>query len=395
MNRLVIVISGILFGISCFLLGRFSVTQKISPTLSKAPPIALAIQETATKKALPPIAPEVGLTVAPPTAGWQETKWSTLLSQPGSPERNSEMAGLLEQLGAADPTRAMALASTEKNLKFRDQLTQAALHGWARTSPADAAQWALNLTDSTERETALSRVFAGAAAADPETAMRLGNQIIAQHPNDAIGYGSRLIDALIDHGDFAQAAQWAATGDLQTTSSWMAEAYSRWAEFQPQQAAAAAEGISDPAQRSLALHGIVDGFAQADPAGLVQFVMQLPADTDRDSILSQSLERWAREDPVAAAQWLSGYKADPALDQGAAAVAGMESLPPGTAVAWAENIVSPQLRSETLAAVLRNWLTTDRTSAENYFASTKDLLPEDRQQIAEVIAARNGHPSAQ
>jgi len=46
----------------------------------------------------------------------------------------------------------------------------------------------------------------------------------------------------------------------------MAEAYSRWAEFQPQQAAQAAAGISDPAEKNLALHGIIGGWAQADSA---------------------------------------------------------------------------------------------------------------------------------
>jgi hypothetical protein len=389
MNRLAILGAAILFGASGFFVGRFSVQPKFRPADSAAvattPPRPNEVQ---------PISPSAPIETSSKTVSvannLNENKWSELLSLPGSPARNSQLTAWLENLGAADPNRAMELAAAENNLKLREQLTLAALHGWARTSPSNAAQWALSLPDASKRETALSTAFAGMIATDPEIALRMGNQIVAQNPNDAIGYGSRLIDALVDDGDFQKAAQWASSGDAQTQSPWMAEAYSRWAEFQPQQAAQAAAGISDPAERNLALHGIVGGWAQADPAGLVQFVTDLPANTDRASLLSQSLERWAREDPASAAQWISSSKASPALDQGIAVVATLESVPPNVAMTWAEGIANPQLRSETVASVLRNWLTTDQSTAENYFAATKNLLPEDRQQIAEVIAAKSG-----
>lgn len=392
MNKFAALGAGILLGVSCFFLGRSSVHQTTTDSKTISSP---STNEVAIKKISPPVSVENTPTVIPAATGWTEKKWNELLSQPGSPARNSELAAQLEKLGAVDPDRAMALAAAENNLKLREQLTQAALHGWARTSPTNATQWALNLPDATKREAAISTVFAGMVAADPDTAARMGSQIIQQNPDDAIGYGSRLIDALADAGDFQKAAQWASTGDSQTRSQWMAEAYSQWAEFQPEQAGQAAAAISDPAEKDLALHGIIGGWSQADPSGLVQFITQLPVGTDRDSLLSQSLERWAREDPVAASDWIIDTRPGPAMDQGIAAVATMPTLSPSVAITWAENIASPQLRSETVANVLRNWLTTDLSTAENYFASTKDLLPDDRQQIADVIAARNGQTSAQ
>ena len=326
--------------------------------------------------------------------GWDETKWTELLRQPGGPARNAALAALLEKLAAIDPQRAMALAAAETNLKFRESLTQAALHGWARKSPGDAAAWALALTDSNRRETALATVFAGAIAADPEGAIRIGSQIIARDPDDAIGYGSQLIDALCANGNFGQAAQMASGADPATRSAWMAEAYSQWAQFQPEQAATAAAALTDPDARSLALHGIVGGWSEADPAALIQFVTQLPAGPDQDALLSQSLERWVKEDPQSASQWINNRSASAVLDQGVSTVATMETIPPAVAVTWAQSIVNPQLRSQTLADVLRAWLSADPAAAQAYFDSTDDLLPDDRSAIAAVIAAAQGQATA-
>ncbi|HEX4343084.1 MAG TPA: hypothetical protein VH255_06820 [Verrucomicrobiae bacterium] len=310
-----------------------------------------------------------------------------MTSQPGSPARNAALVAMLEKLAAADPDRAMALAKAEGNLKLREDLVQASLHGWARTAPTNAANWALALQDPNDRERALSTVFDGVVAVNPEEALRVGNLVIAQNPDEAAGYGARLIDALCAGGDFAKAAQMASSGGDQTRSAWMGEAYSKWAQFQPEQAADAANAIADADTRIQALHGIVGGWSEADPAGLVDFVTQLPDGSDRDSLISQSLERWAKVDPTAASQWMNNR--DPALDldQGMAAVASMDSLKPEVAVGWAESIVDPKTRSETLVTVLRNWLPDDLSAAESFFNSTQNLLPEDRKEVAGVIAA--------
>jgi hypothetical protein len=387
-----------LFGVFCFFAGRFSIHQPIAGSGLKIATISdhRAINVKAATD-LPSLISrnENSTNAAPDAFGWDEKKWNDLISQPGSPARNAALAAMLEKLGATDPVRAMAFAQAEGNLRVREDLVQASLHGWARTSPTNAANWALALADSNERERALSTVFAGAVAADPDEAVRLGKLVIAQNPDEAAGYGSRLIDALCANGNFDKAAQMAVSGEDQTRSDWMGEAYSKWAEFQPEQAADAAAAITDPQEKIQALHGIVGGWAEADPEGLVQFVMQLPADADRSSLLSQSLERWAKENPAEASQWINDSQPGPEFDQGIAAVATMDSLKPDIAIGWAESVLDPKLRSETLVTVLRNWATSDLPAAKQYFDSTQDLLPEDRQEVADVIAAISGQTAAQ
>ena len=86
---------------------------------------------------------------APPAAQeWNDQDWEKLAALPATPDRNAQLAALLEKLAAIDPARAMAIAQQESNLKFREQLILAALHGWARKAPLDAADWAMAMHDS-------------------------------------------------------------------------------------------------------------------------------------------------------------------------------------------------------------------------------------------------------
>jgi hypothetical protein len=68
----------------------------------------------------------------------------------------------------------------------------------------------------------------------------------------------------------------------------------------------------------------------------------------------------------------------------------MDSIKPDVAASWAESIANPKLRSETMVSVLRNWATTNLAQAREYFEKTKDLTPEDRTEIAGVIATLSG-----
>ena len=128
----------------------------------------------------------------------------------------------------------------------------------------------------------------------------------------------------------------------------------------------------------------------ADPASLVKYVTQLPADAEKSSMVSQALQRWAKTNPVAAADWINNNEGGPEMDHGIASVATMEALKPDVAVGWAESISNPKIRSETLVSVLRNWATIDLAATKSYFEKSKDLLPEDRTEIVGLITTLSG-----
>jgi hypothetical protein len=374
-------------GVLCFFAGRYTTPHtSANVPIAEPQPLVSTNQPVQSAVSAAPVIAEKSTPFNRPSGwAWDEKEWQQVVSRPGSPARAEALVALLEKLALTDPDRAFALAQAERNLKLHDHLVQAALRGWARLSPTNALNRALALPDLDERERSVATVFAGAVAANPESAVALGKFLFQQNPDQTAGYGASLIEALCHAGNFQTAVQMAGSGDAQTRSGWMALAYSSWAEFQPEEAARAAVAIEDRAARNEALHGIVGGWAEADPPALIQFVAQLPSGDERNSLLSQALERWVKHDPEAASGWINDREAGTDLDEGVAAVAAMDSVRAEVAVGWAESVNNPKLRSETLVTVIRNWLTMDLPAARQYFESTKNLLPEDRQELSEIF----------
>jgi hypothetical protein len=383
--------AAIVFGTLCFLAGRLSVRPGI-------PDSEPALTDHSDHSP-PPVVFDPGIqidsVVAEKSSGWDGKKWRQLVSEPGTTERNTTMAAMLEKLATTDPSRAMAQAQAEKNLVLRDSLVHAVLRGWARVEPQAAANWALTLPQECDRSAAITTVFDSAVAARPEEAVRVAKLIVQQEPGGAMGYGSTLIDALCEGGHFQTAVQFATDGDGGDRSRWLAEAFSKWATLQPEQAAAAAAIVTDPETRNEALHGVVGGWAEADPAALTQFLAQMPAGGDRASMLSQALQKWVTIDAESASTWLNDAKLGSDLDAGIAAVASTDFLEPKVGITWAESITDEQLRSESLRKVLENWVRSDFPAAKQYFDTTTALQPGDRQRITELIAVFTGEGLAQ
>ena len=317
-----------------------------------------------------------------------EAHWKDLAKQGPGIGRNNALATLLEKMAATEPAKAMGLANQEKNLLLRHTLDMAVLKGWASVSPGDAAAAALGLPDHEEQNAGLDAVFAEAVAVGPDGALSLGKNLVQQRPDRAIELGNKMVDALCGAGQFDAAAQFAASGTGPEQGAWTGNVFSNWSQVQPELAAQAALAIADPDTRNTALHGVVGGWAQADPAGLTQFLGTLPAGGDRPAMLTQSLGAWVKEDPVAASAWINnngGLGSD--VDQGVASVATANYLKPDVAITWADSITDPTLRSQTAASVVSDWVHTDVGAARAYVQSTTNLLPEDRKRLTELLAA--------
>lgn len=377
-----------------FIAGRFTGSRSASPPVS----VPAASSQPSPDSPIPvPVAETAPISIAPVPATasprWDDAQWQQLSAQPATLTRNNQLAALLELLAATDPQRALALAQAEGNLKLRDTLLQATLRGWAGTAPDAAANWALASTDEDARANAMRSVCTGAVT-KPDEAARLLQKICQDHPAHATGFGNALIAAFCDAGNFAAATQFAQSStDPVAGSIWRAEAYSRWADFQPEAAAEAALALTDPAARNEALHGIVGGWAEADPAALTHFLADLPEGGERGAMLGQALKHWAEVDPLATAEWINARELSPDFDAGVAAVAGLNNVKPDFALNWAETITDAKLRSETIAGVLHGWLLEEPGAAKDYLAATKQLLPEDRARLTAIIAG--GEPAQQ
>lgn len=373
-----------------FLVGRWTSASAEAGSNRRVPPAPVALASVAHDR--PGDAANVA--AGPTPSVWSTDAWQRLRGEPATDRRNHQLAALVEALAEHAPEQALRLVEGETNLLLRENLLEAALRGWAHTAPLAAGRWAFNQPDPASREAAFTAVFSGAVAANSADAVAAGNELIAEHPEEAVGLGSHLIDALCHAGEFAAAARFAASGTPSLQGSWIGGAYANWAALQPEDAAQAAAAVPDAATRSLALHGVIGGWTRADPAAAVNFAVQLPDDADRSSLVSQALLRWTRVDLKAASDWINTHDLGPALDQGVAAVATRDYLKPDVAVSWAESVSDPKLRSATLVDVLRRWATTDLAGARQYFESTTYLAGNDRQEVAGVIATLSGQAPA-
>jgi hypothetical protein len=307
-----------------------------------------------------------------------EARWAELSAQPGTPAGENELAGLIEQMARLDPQRAISLAAAQTNLRLRAALLRAALKGWGATNPEAAAEWAQSETVM-DRAQALNALLQGAVE-DPGKAASLTAALIQKDSSRALEYGSDLISALSESGQFDRAANFAASGAEHCRDDWMLAAYSRWAEFQPQAAVASAMQLADPGVRATALNAITVGWSPTDPKGMVEYAQNYLPPEQQSSALSGAIGFWADSDPAAAAVWINQNDLGAASDTGVAEIALSPRLAqkPELAVGWAESISNPQLRLDTLAAVIEKWTAIDFSSAEHYVENSPSLAPEDR-----------------
>ncbi len=297
------------------------------------------------------------------------------------------MIAAIEELARVDSQRAIALAAQTANLRRRGALFRAAYKGWG-AADATAALAGAETQTLFDPAQARAAVLQGAAE-DGANAVRVVQTLIAKNPGRALEYGNDLIAALNERGDFSRAADFAQRSSGETRDGWLLCAYSRWAEFDPEGAAAAAAQLQDPIARAAALNSVILGWAPTDPKALTTFAQQnLSGDMQRDAI-SRALEVWAESDPVGAAGWINQTMPGNVADPGIATLARSPAFTsaPEAAVSWATMISNPILRSETVTAVIEKWATMDPARAENFVAFAPNLDAEERNTLRARISA--------
>jgi hypothetical protein len=319
-------------------------------------------------------------TTLPASSTLAPSAWKTLLASPPSPATEQTLLASLRTLAATNPALALELAQTAPTPRQRDEFIRAALHGWGSANPQAAAQWTLAHVRLGERRLAFDALVAGAIA-NPEAAILATRSLCAADPLLQSDHGHTLVTALARAGRFDLATQFAATASSEFRAYWLSTAFSQWAHYQPSAALTAASELANASARTDALQGVITGWAASDPAALVAHVQKLPSSELRASALRDGLQQWVSLDPVAASAWMDRLDPSRDLDAGAAAVATTPVIvekKPDVAASWAESIVDPELRADTLLDLIRLWAARDPAAARSYAANSPALRPETR-----------------
>lgn len=314
-----------------------------------------------------------------------DRRWSDQSSQPATPDGERSLAALIEELADRDPQRAISLATQPANLRLRAALLRAAMKGWGRAHAAAAVEWA-EAQGVMDRSQAIAATLQGAVE-NPESAVQVTTALMQRNPHCALEYGNDLISALTEAGRFEQAATFAASGAAECREGWLLTAFSRWAEFQPETAAAAAARLADTNSKSTAMNSVVVGWAPTNPQALIEFSQRNLSPEQQGAALSNAIAFWAESDVAAAANWINQHAPGPVADSGVATIALSPKLTgnPQLALDWAQNISNPQLRADTLLTVVERWAAVDFLRAENYVAFSPALAGEERSFISQRL----------
>jgi hypothetical protein len=356
-----------------FGVGRQSGRSDLKSAGSRPPPVSLAAKISAATE------PSSALLASPP-ASLTPDELKKFVAAVSSPAAEADAIASLRTLAATDPMRALELAKSAPTPRQRDEFVRRALQGWASNDPLSAAQWALAHVRLGERRLTIEALFEGAAA-KPDAAMEAARFLCASDPLLQSDHGNALVTALAQAGHFDLATEFAATGPANFRAYWLSTAFSRWAQYQPDAAVTAASQLPDDTARTEALQGVITGWAMSDPAALVTRADKLPAGETRAIALREGLQQWVSLDPVAASSWMDRLDPSPDLDAGAAAVATTPVIvekKPDVAASWAESIVDPELRANTLLDLIRLWAERDPAAARSYASNSPALRPETR-----------------
>jgi len=299
---------------------------------------------------------------------------------------DEDLLGLARIMIARSPQEAQAWAQSCADAGLRQRLNLAVAQAWGEKNPADAVTWAL-----TQKEDNLSadlKAVVKGAIRQPEAALAIGRELLAQSSVYAGTYGTDLVEALDADGQFLAAVQFAREASADFREDWATAAAQAWAKSQPREALTALDALVDEPLRDPVFRAVVQGWPAAQPADLAAYALSLPAGEQRAYALDQVMFKWSRADPAGLASWLANVPPGPNYDTGAFFIV-TESKPanlgPESALNWVQSIGDPGLRLNSFEHVLGQWGQTDPGAARNYVQQVGGLDTEERAQLLQSI----------
>jgi hypothetical protein len=299
-----------------------------------------------------------------PLGGQRESALSVIARSYGARDPDAALAwarasgdqkrivGVLAGVAQRDPMRAMELAVALDTPQLRAQAVQT-ISISAGASPDRARELAdrvLALPDPALRSTALRSLLGMWANSAPEAAV----DWLVAHDIDAQGTYMQLGQQLA-RSNPARAAELTARVPSAARSEWIQGVAIAYAQSDPQGAVAwLAQYRGDPAY-SRAVGPVAAGLAASDPAGAARLLATASDQPAAESASYASVvgNRWAQQDPPAAAAWAKDYDAN--LSQPIVVprvVSSWAQTDAASARSWTLRLPSGQARDAALTALL-------------------------------------------
>ena len=271
--------------------------------------------------------------------------------------RRQAQAGIAAISGWAskDPEGAKAYLASVDNEMARGVLTQGIVSGMASTDPDGATDYVLELdqiqrarvADSDTRDERRQWLDRGRAYAFDRQLDTIATAQIALGMPNATAWAENLPEGTIKASAFDRIADRYASEDPAAAAEWV-------------------RNHADQEYAERAVREVAEELGKEDPEQAVRWVADLP-DATRSGAISQSMERWTREDPVAAGNFLQDMAPSESRDAAVKSYANeLDGSDPQMAAEWAGSIADDQMRAETLNGVARSWIRRDPEGAREW-----------------------------
>lgn len=279
--------------------------------------------------------PRLALQLAPPGDTWISEFMGGALLPPGS---------------GSSPQEALELVRTAPSSNMRDGLLHEALTAMMTSSPEAAAAWVNALPPGELQDTA--RVSLDHSDYTPTQAALERAAASAAHGGDTAASLDRVRQVtkrLLRNDPAAATAQIMTWPQSPARDAALETAAQSWSEFSTPEALSWAESLSAEAQPR-ALGGIMQTWAENEPAEASEYLAALPEDIARDA-------------PA------SGF------------ARGLAQVDPASALTWAATVQDAALRQSALMEVAGRWLSKDAAAAQQGLSSIAGLTDAERTQL--------------
>lgn len=262
---------------------------------------------------------------------------SALLASATSPAARTALTPqLAAALARSDPAAAISWVQFLPEGPDRSQALRPAFEQWANTDPAAAAQYANQLTDAKQRSDLLKRAIERWTNDDPMAVTQFAQQLPAGKERDtALALGIRGL-AQTDH----------------------------------QQALALFKTLQDPEMIGRAAGELMQTVAKQDGAAALTLAQQMPADAPPQAYQSL-VRGWAFDHMTDAGQWINNLESGPRKDAAIKAyVSVIDGVDAGLATKWATSIQDPTERTQAVFGAFERWSREAPQAAQQWLDTT-------------------------
>lgn len=257
-----------------------------------------------------------------------------------------------------------------------------ALAGWASTNPSLAGQFLESFPRNKNYEGLKFDALSYLAERDLKAAQKFVYALTESGAPESNRMMQMIAGGVLRSAEPQEAAAWAdelPEGELRLFAR--DRVALDYVAKDPKGAAQWAEQIQDSPGRSRLINNVGRDWAYRDPEAAVAWLESLPASDGKVEGFGSALGAWALRDPEAAGNYIREMDRSRERD---AALSGfaiyIKQVDPPTAIAWANSIGDPEVRTHALIESGRSYLRSDPEAAREWLAGST-LSETDREKV--------------